>query len=250
MTYCLAIKVDEGICFAGDTRSNAGADYVTSCRKLHAFETAPDRAFLLQVAGNLATTQEICNWIRRDLLATDGRESLNTVQYMFEAADYVGRISRAIVDRHAAALASSGVSGESSLILGGQIAGQEHQILLIYPQGNCIEATTDTPYLQIGENKYGKPMVDRLVSTSISLEQATRLALISLDATIRSNATVASPVDLAIYRAGTQQQPIFSRLGDTDPYLINLRKSWNENLRSSFDALEAFDWETMQEQPG
>lgn len=246
MTYCLALRVKDGIVFGADTRTNAGVDYVTAYRKLHVFGDFPDRLLVLLTAGNLGVSQEVCNWIYRDLLATDGRESLRTARHLFEAADYLGRVSRAIQDRHAAAFASGNVSGSTSIILGGQIAGAAHNIFLIYPQGNYIRASDDTPYLQIGENKYGKPMLDRLLTPKLSLAEAARLALVSLDGTIRSNVTVGLPIDLAIYRRDELRIGRHIRLDDSTPYLNELRDRWQEGLASVFAGLPRFDWEHEQ----
>lgn len=243
MTYCLAIKTNSGIVFAADTRTNAGVDYVTAYRKLHVLADLEDRAFVLLTAGNLATSQEVCHWLQRDLEATDGRQSLATVSHPFEAAEYVGRTSRAIQERHGPALSSSGVSGNTSMILGGQIAGRPHGIFLVYPEGNFIEASDDTPYLQIGENKYGKPMLDRLVTPELSLADAARLSLISLEATIRSNVTVGAPIDLAVYRADSLTVDWQMRLDHQTPFYTALRNQWHEGLCRAFENLPHFDWE-------
>ena len=243
MTYCLAIKVADGIAFAGDTRTNSGVDYVSSYRKLHVFDDLGDRIFVLLSAGNLGVSQELIHWMRRDLSASDGRESLRSCQYLFEAADYVGRISRAIQDRHGAAFSSTGVSGQTTLILGGQIEGQAHGIFLIYPQGNFVEASIDTPYLQIGENKYGKPMLDRLVTPELSLAAAARLALVSLDATIRSNVSVGAPIDLALYDTNSFSIGRQLRLTDQSGVLIGIREQWQSALAAGFESLPRFEWE-------
>ncbi len=237
MTYCLAIRVDQGLVFAGDTRSNAGSDYVASYRKLYVFDAGDDRSLVLLTAGSLATTQELVASLKRDLLATDGRESLRTPQHLFEVAAYVGRMSRSVQASHEAALVRSGVSGETTLILGGQIRGGDPEIFLIYPQGNFIHASEDTPYLQIGENKYGKPMLDRLVSPQLSLEQAARLALISLDATVRSNVTVGLPFDVATYGRDSLAAPQLRRITASDPYFVGLRQAWQANISQAFENL-------------
>lgn len=243
MTYCLAIKLNSGIVFAADTRTNAGVDYVASYRKLHEFRDLGDRVFVLLTAGNLAISQEICEWLQRDLNSNDGRESLRSFQYPFEVADYVGRTSRTVQDRHRQALTASGVSVGATLILGGQIQGQPHEIFLIYSQGNFMQASADTPYLQIGESKYGKPMLDRLVSADLPLSDAARLALVSLDATIRSNLTVGLPVDLAIYDVAAARVVEELRLDDSSDYLTRLRDGWQAGLENAFQALPPFEWE-------
>nr|MDJ0806661.1 20S proteasome subunit A/B [Gammaproteobacteria bacterium] len=162
MTYCVGMCLKDGLLFASDSRTNAGVDYVTSYSKMHLFTPAADRLFVLLSAGNLATTQEIINHIQRDLDFPEGRENLLSARYLFEAADYLGRVSQQVQQQHSQALQQAGVSGEVTLILGGQIQGQPHGLLMIYPQGNYIEASENTPYLQIGETKYGKPILDRI----------------------------------------------------------------------------------------
>ena len=249
MTYCLAIRVKQGIVFAADTRSNAGLDYVTSYRKLHTFPTADDRRVVLLSAGSLATSQAVRNWIRRDLAADDGRANLNSGRYLFEVAEYVGRISREVQDEHREQLDRSSISGEASLILGGQVRGEEPEIFLIYPQGNCIEASEDTPYLQSGENKYGKPILDRLITTDMDLELATRVAIISLDATISSNVAVAAPIDLAVYHADSYQTPTSTRLAEDNDYYVRVRRAWQEKIVAGLTSLPPLDWQNAATVP-
>ncbi len=243
MTYCLAISLNDGIVFAGDTRTNAGVDYVTSYSKLHVIQPADDRLFVILSAGNLATTQDVLNRLQRDLDAGDGRESLRTVKYRFEAADYLGRVSVAAQAQHAESLTRHGISGETTLIIGGQIRGEPHGIFLIYPQGNHISASPETPYLQIGESKYGKPMLDRIINPNLSLNDAARLALVSLEATVRSNITVGPPFQLAIYPTDTFQlsQNVVIKAGSD--FYLNFKSAWQEGLKHAFQTLPAFDWE-------
>lgn len=244
MTYCLAIRVDEGIVFAADTRTNAGVDYVTTYLKLHVFEPAEDRSFVLLAAGSLATTRELIDQIQRDLDNAPNGESLASVWYPFEAADYVGRLSLQIQEKHGPALARSGVSGEVSLILGGQIRGKAPEVMLIYPQGNYIAATDETPYLQIGETKYGKPVLDRLVTPSMGLGDASRLALVSLDATVRSNVTVGLPFDFASYRTDSFSVGPCVRIEESTPYYVSLRETWQRGFEAMFAQLDPFPVET------
>ncbi|MDX1515115.1 MAG: 20S proteasome subunit A/B [Gammaproteobacteria bacterium] len=244
MTYCLAISLNDGIVFAGDTRTNAGVDYVTAYRKLHVFKPAPDRLFVIQSAGNLATTQDVLNRLRRDLDTDDGRENLRTVRYPFEAADYVGRISVAAQAQHAEALNRSGISGETTLIVGGQISGEPHGIYLVYPQGNHISASPETPYLQIGESKYGKPMLDRIINSDLSLNDAARLALVSLEATVRSNITVGPPFQLAIYPRDTFDIAHNVTIKASSDFYNRFKNAWQEGLKNAFRTLPPFEWES------
>lgn len=240
MTYCLAIRVEDGIVFAADSRTNAGVDYVTSYRKLHVFQPADDRVFVLLTAGSLATTRELIDQIGRDLDQAPNGESLLSVRYLFEAAEYVGRLSRQIQERHGPALARSGVSGEVTLIIGGQIRGRRPDMLLVYPQGNYIGASDETPYLQIGETKYGKPILDRLVRSPLALGEAARLALVSLDATVRSNITVGLPFDFAIYARDELRIASQVRIEADTPYYQTLREAWQQGFQEIFGRLAPF----------
>jgi putative proteasome-type protease len=241
MTYCLAIQVKDGIAFASDTRSNAGVDYVSAYRKLHRFKTAANNVVVLLAAGSLATTQEVVSRIQRDL-EQNAVESLNAFQRLFEIAAYVGKVSQAVQQSHQPALARSGISCEASFIVGGQVQGEAPGIYLVYPQGNFIRASDDTPYLQIGENKYGKPMLDRLVASTLTLDQAVRLCVLSLIATIKSNVTVGPPLDLGIYRADSFKPPTTGRLGASDVYYRHITETWDEALREAFIKLPSFQW--------
>ena len=245
MTYCLALCVGEGIAFAADTRSNAGVDYVSSYRKLHRFKTGPNNVVALLAAGSLATTQEVVSTLRRDLLS-NGNESFNSHRHLFEMAGYVGRVSRAVQRTHAESLNSSGVSGEATFIMGGQIRGEPPGIYMIYPQGNFIEASDDTPYLQIGESKYGKPVLDRFASRDLSLDQAVRLAVLSLNATVQSNVTVGTPLDLGIYHADSLQPLVTGRLDEADEYYVQINEAWNRALKNAFLELPSFRWPNVE----
>ena len=242
MTYCVGLFLDEGLVMASDSRTNAGVDYITSYTKMHVFTPAPDRIFVLMSAGNLATTQELLNRIRRDLDNNAG-PNLMTVRYLWEAADYIGQVSLAVQQHHGAALQQSGVSGDVSLILGGQIQGQPHEMYMIYAQGNYISAGPETPYLQIGESKYGKPGLDRIVDYHMPLDAGARLVLVSLDATARSNITVGPPFEVAVSGADTIALTRYCRFEQTDPYLGAIQTAWNEGIRQAFANLPALPWE-------
>jgi putative proteasome-type protease len=243
MTYCLGLCLNDGLVFASDSRTAAGVDYVTSYSKMHVFTPAPDRLFVLLSAGNLATTQEVINHIQRDLDYPTDAPNLATARYLFEAAEYIGDVSLQVQQAHAAALSSSGVSGETTLILGGQIAGQPHGLMLIYPQGNYITTSAETPYLQIGESKYGKPALDRIGHAELSLDDGARLALVSLDGTTRSNITVGPPFEVALYVKDQLVLCQRCKFDARDPFLIQMRDAWNAGMRAAFDRLPRFVWE-------
>lgn len=247
MTYCVAIKVDGGLVFASDTRTSAGVDDVRTYNKLHVFDVPGERVFVLLSAGNLATTQAVLTQLRRDLDDPAARINLHTVRHMYDAADYVGSLSvKAQMDSSALAsqYSSSTVDFRTTIILGGQIMGEEPALYLVYPEGNCIAASQETPYLQIGESKYGKPILDRIIRSHISLEEAARCALVSLDSTMKSNLTVGPPLDLAILPRDALRITHKLRLDLDTPYYAELKKAWGEQLERVFrEALPRFEWE-------
>jgi putative proteasome-type protease len=244
MTYCLAISVNKGLVFASDSRTNAGVDYVTTYSKMHKFIWPGERMCVLLTSGNLATSQAVMNNIKCDLEDTKTRFSLRKGKYLHEVAHYVGQLSQEEQRQHADAFKDSANSTEASFILGGQIAGLVPEIFLIYPQGNYINASLETPFLQIGENKYGKPILDRIITPATSLEDAARCALVSLESTIRSNISVGPPVELAIYTSDTLREPYHLKLTLNSPIFKSMQKNWNEGLRRAFNRLPRFEWES------
>lgn len=240
MTYCVAIKTDSGLIFASDSLTNAGIDHVSTYSKMHTF-VQPDRMFVLLAAGNLATTQSVVKHMRDDCQAGN-LPCLSSVQSISEAVDYVGHIS-AEVQRVQLSRDTANTNFEATFILGGQIAGQEHEIFMIYPQGNHIHESSTHPFLQIGETKYGKPILDRVIRHDTSLEQAARCALVSINSTIRSNLTVGPPVELLIYTANMIDGGRRLIFEEDDPYYRALGDAWNEGLRQALNNLPPFDWE-------
>jgi putative proteasome-type protease len=243
MTYCLAISVNKGLVFASDSRTNAGVDYVTTYSKMHRFVWPGERLCVLLTSGNLATSQSVMNTIRNDVEDTVARFNLRSGQHLHEVAHYIGQLSQKEQVQHASAMQKSGSSAECSFILGGQIAGQPPEIFLIYPQGNYISASPETPYLQIGENKYGKPILDRMITPATTLEDAGRCALVSLDSTIRSNISVGPPVELAMHTADEIEEPYHLKLTLNSPMYKSMQKQWNEGLARAFKRLPRFEWE-------
>jgi len=253
MTYCVGLLLDEGMVMAADSRTNAGVDYISTYSKLHVLQPAPDRLFVLMAAGSLATTREVLDRIGRDLdQAINPRPSpfqqapqvtLLNVNYLFEAATYIGQVSQAVQNEHGPALRQAGVSAEASFILGGQIAGQPHGLFLIYPQGNAIAATPETPYLQIGDSKYGKPALDRIVHPGLSLADGARICLVSLVGTARSNLSVGPPFEVAICPRDQLAPSHLLKLPAGSPDLAALSRSWDESLSQAFFALPRFSWE-------
>jgi len=240
MTYCLGLCLEAGLVFASDSRTNAGVDYVTTYSKMHVFQPAQDRLFVILSAGNLATTQEVMNHIQRDIDYPGGGTNLVNARYLFEAAEYVGRVSVQVQQEHGSMLASSGVSGETTLLIGGQISGQPHGLMMIYPQGNYITASPETPYLQIGESKYGKPSLDRIVNPQLSLEEGAKLCLVSLESTSRSNITVGAPFEISLYQKDSLMLGHRCKFEQNNPYMVQVRRTWNDGIRNAFHALPDF----------
>jgi putative proteasome-type protease len=223
MTYCVAIKVDAGLIFCSDSRTNAGVDQVSTYSKLYHFGIKGDRQIVINSAGNLATTQSVIAKIRKDI--KEGADiSLATLDSIHDAADYVGEISVTIQEKHAQH--NSNVSFEASFLLGGQIGAEAPGVMLIYPQGNHITTSNQTPYLQIGESKYGKPILDRILKPETGLDTAALCALVSMDSTMKSNLTVGPPIELMTYatNSGYMQHSVFEA---DNQYLRELTKSWD-----------------------
>ncbi|WP_339899370.1 proteasome-type protease [uncultured Gilvimarinus sp.] len=236
MTYCVAITTDAGLVFCSDSRTNAGVDQVSTYGKMYHFEVPDERQFVILSAGNLATTQAVVSQVKRDL-RDNAANSLKTMPDMSEAASYLGEISRQEQDRHSTPDGpNGGASFEASFIIGGQIRGDKPRLAMVYPQGNHITTSKDTPYLQIGESKYGKPILDRILTAGTSLEIAGRCALVSMDSTMRSNLTVGPPIDLGVYPVDSFSLQRM-RFEEDDDYLRSLTRSWNQNLIEAFDRL-------------
>lgn len=243
MTYCVAIRLEAGLVFASDSRTNAGVDDVSIYSKMHRFDTASDRVVVLLSAGNLATTQAVIKRLERDLTNPDAEVSINALAHLDEVARYVGEISGQIQTDFTGQAEQQGGMMEASFILGGQIKGQPHEAYLIYPQGNYIAASQEKPFLQIGETKYGKPILDRIIEPTISLERAGRCAMISMDASMRSNLSVGPPIELLFYPADSLVVARRCRFDQNDPYLTSLSSAWSEGLKRLFLELPRFDWE-------
>ena len=232
MTYCLGIKVDRGLVFASDSRTNAGVDQVSIFSKMHTFGKPGDRLVCILTAGNLATTQAVLRQVRHD--AAEGvTPCIDTARTLAEVAEYVGALSAAEQQKRRP-LESEKFNPEASFIVGGQIGGEPHELFLVYPQGNFIRATPQTPYLQIGELKYGKPILDRIVCDDLPLELAARCALVSMDSTVRSNVTVGPPIELLTYELDSLASPNRLSFEEGHDYLRALRAAWQDALKRSF----------------
>ena len=231
MTYCLAMRLHDGLLFMSDTRTNAGVDNISTYRKLHVFRPGDDRLFVLQSAGNLATTHEVLDRIAHDLSGPG--ESLATADHLFEAALYLGELSTRAASRHQATL---GANATATFILGGQVGAEPPDIMLVYPEGNYIRASDDRPFLQIGEAKYGKAWLDLAVRSHADLRSAAKIALSSMISTTLANLSVGPPYDLGIYERDAYQLR-HARIDGDSPYLARLYETWNEHLLSAVQAL-------------
>jgi putative proteasome-type protease len=245
MTYCVGMLLDQGLVFLSDSRTNAGVDHINTFRKITVWEKPGERVLVLLTAGNLAISQSVINLLNERMAATDGRCSPLNAPNLFEAATCVGEALREVHRRDAAALKEFGVDFNASLILGGQISGEAPRLFSIYSAGNFIEASRDTPYFQIGESKYGKPILDRVIGPDTSLDEAAKCALISMDSTIRSNLSVGLPLDLLYYRRDEFKVARHVSIGADDAYFAMIRKRWSEGLRQAFHDLPNPDWQSQ-----
>lgn len=235
MTYCVGITTHEGLVMASDSRSNAGYDQVNICRKMHTFVIPGERVFVLLCSGSLSCSQSVITLLHRDF---DQGLGLATAGSLYDAARVVGDQVRRVSDMDRKALELDDFKFNVHFILGGQILGQPHDLYLVYPQGNPLRATEDSPFLQIGECKYGRPILDRGVCYDrTTLEDAARYALISLDSTIRSNVTVGPPIDLLVYSKGELKVTRYRRFAAKDPDLLSVHAQWETALRKAVQEL-------------
>ena len=242
MTYCVGIEVNDGLVFAADTRTSGSFDDVRVHRKMHVFEFPGERVFVIMSAGNLATTQLTVSRLQRDL--DDARDkSLRTYTHLVDVAEYVGETLVASQAKVADGAQPSAVNLQATLILGGQIAGERPGLYLIYPVGNCIASSPETPYLQIGESKYGKPILDRIVRPTTTMEDAARCALVSLDSTIRSNLSVGMPIDMTLVRANELRITQQMRFENDTPLFAEIHDTWSRKLEAAVHGLPRFPWE-------
>ena len=241
MTYCVGMLLDAGLVFLADSRTSAGVDQISTFRKINVFEREGDRVLVLMSAGNLAISQSLVSLLKAEIAQPD-TASLMTAPTMFEAVRHIGSVLRDIHLHDATALKDHNVEFNASLIFGGQIGNEPPRLFSIYAPGNFIEATIDTPYFQIGESKYGKPIVDRVVTRSTSLAQAAKCALISMDSTIRSNLSVGLPLDLVSIKRDTLRVQSHINIDEDHAYFRMIRSHWGESLRHAFHELPDPEW--------
>ena len=235
MTYCLGIVTRDGLVFASDRRTNAGMDQMNKVRKMHIFERPGDRIFTILSAGSLSCTQSVVTLLRQDFDAGRGMAAADT---FYEAIREVGKRVREVAELDREALERDQFTFNVSLIIGGQIRGQAHDLYMVYPQGNPLRATEECPYLQIGEVKYGRPILDRGIRhDKTTLTDAAKYALISLDSTMRSNLTVGPPIDLMMYRRDELSARHLRLFPEGDSELLSIRQEWERHLRQAVQEL-------------
>lgn len=242
MTYCLGIITRFGLVMAADSRTNAGVDYISTYQKLFDFSYPGERVIMLCTSGNLSVTQAVITLMRKDIKAQE-EANLHSLPTMYEIARYVGSKIRQVQELDRAWLQKDNIDFKCSLILGGQIREEESKLYLIYSQGNFIEATPETPFLQIGETKYGKPILDRTLNFNTPLEACAKCALLSIDSTMKSNISVGPPISMVMYHADSLvvRHKLQLRLGD--PYLAKVRKWWEESVKNAFELMPELEWE-------
>ena len=242
MTYCVGVLLKDGIVLASDSRTHAGVDDFSSFCKMTVFERPGDRVLVLLSSGNLAGTQAVISVLTQNGESDAGPPSLWGARTMFDAACVVSDAMRAIESRDKVHLEKSDLSFNASFILGGQISGEPMRLFRIYAEGNFIEVGTDTPFLQTGETKYGKPILDRVIDASTSLSDAAKCVLVSFDSTMRSNLSVGMPIDLLCYERDTLGVRKRRRFEHGDPYFAALSKKWSEGVRAAFKELPDPEW--------
>ncbi len=245
MTYCVAMRLNSGLVFLSDSRTNAGVDHVGTFRKMSVFENPGDRVMVLMTAGNLSISQSVRQTIG-EYLSPDGT-SIWTASSMYEAAQIVGDAIRAVHRRDAKALEQFGIDFNVSMIFGGQIRGERCRLFQMYAAGNFIESHDENPYFQIGESKYGKPIIDRVTSPSTPLDEAAKCALISMDSTLRSNISVGFPLDLLVYEKDALAVSRFVTIDEKNQYFQMIRSTWGKQLKSVFEGIADPVWNAAPE---
>ncbi|HEV2219891.1 MAG TPA: proteasome-type protease [Casimicrobiaceae bacterium] len=242
MTYCVAMALDAGLIFASDSRTNAGVDQIARFSKMRVFHRPGDRLIVMLSSGNLSITQNAINMLEQRLRSVDRAPNLWNVESMFDVAGLLGDALREVKTRDGPYLMQNNIDASANFIVGGQIRGEPHRLFDVYSEGNFIEATADTCYFQTGESKYGKPVIDRVVTQHTSLTDAVKCTMVSFDSTMRSNISVGLPIDLLVYEADSLQIRLQRRIDEADPYFQMVHTQWGEGLRRVFAQLPDPDW--------
>ena len=244
MTYCLGIKLDDGLVFLSDSRTNAGLDQISTYRKMIIYEKPGDRLMVLLSAGNLSISQSV-----REILQTEKIDNgslppitIWNATSMFDAVRVLGSAVRRVHREDGPSLQAAGIDFNAAMIFGGQIKGEAMRLFLVYSAGNFIEATRETCFFQVGESKYGKPILDRVLTPATPLDEAAKCALVSMDSTLKSNLTVGLPLDLVVYENNMLQTDKIVCIDDKNPYFQMIRGTWGQRLRQVFEEIEDPQW--------
>ena len=253
MTYCVGILLEAGMVFASDSRTNAGVDHVSTFKKMKVFERPGDRVIAILSSGNLSVTQNAINllevWSRRNETQEQRTKNLWAAESLYEVAGMLGDALREVRQRDSAYLQQHNIDSSASFIIGGQIRGEAMRLFMLYSEGNFIEATPETPFFQIGETKYGKPIIDRVVTPATSLVAAAKCVLVSFDSTMRSNVSVGLPIDMLWYERDSLAKGMERRIQETDPYYQMIHSQWGEGLKRIFMQLPDPEWKQGEPTP-
>ena len=242
MTYCVAMSLEAGMIFAADSRTNAGVDQIGRFSKLRVFAREGDRVVVTLSSGNLSMTQNALNILEQRSRSGESQMQLWNAPSMFDIARLVGDALREVKTRDGPYLLQNNIDSHATFIVGGQVRGEPPRLFEVYSEGNVIEATADTCYFQIGESKYGKPVIDRVITRSTSLQEATKCTIVSFDSTMRSNISVGLPIDLAVYETDGLRLKLQKRIEESDPYFQMIHTQWGEGLRRVFAELPNPEW--------
>jgi putative proteasome-type protease len=244
MTYCVGIKLDAGLVFLSDSRTNAGLDQISMFRKMIVYEQAGDRFMVMLSAGNLSISQSVREILQVEKLDNGDLPPITiwNATSMYDAVRVLGSAVRRVYDQDGPSLKHSGIDFNATMIFGGQIAGEAMRLFLVYSAGNFIEATRETCYFQVGESKYGKPVLDRMITPATPLDEAAKCALVSMDSTLKSNLSVGLPLDLLVYEAGHLQSQQIVCIDEHNPYFHMIRSTWGQKLRQVFESIDDPQW--------
>ncbi len=244
MTYCVGIKLDAGLVFLSDSRTNAGLDQISTFRKMMVYERAGERFMVMLSAGNLSISQSVREILQVEKIDNPGGEPITiwNATSMFDAVRVLGSAVRRVYEQDGPSLKQSGIDFNASMIFGGQIKGEAMRLFLVYSAGNFIEATRETCFFQVGESKYGKPVLDRMLTPATGLDEAAKCALVSMDSTLKSNLSVGLPLDLLVYEREQFASDKIACIDEHNPYFHMIRSSWGQKLRQVFESIEDPHW--------
>jgi len=246
MTYCVGIRLDAGLVFMSDSRTNAGLDQISTYRKMMIYERPDDRFMVLLSAGNLSVSQSVREILQVEKVDRGVHEEPLTIwnaTSMFDATRVLGSAVRRVYEQDGPSLKAAGIDFNASMIFGGQIKGEAMRLFMVYSAGNFIEATRETCFYQVGESKYGKPILDRVLTPATPLDEAAKCALVSMDSTLKSNLSVGLPLDLLVYREGTFCSDHVVCIDDSNPYFRMIRSTWGQRLHEVFEGIDAPRWD-------